>query len=146
MERNRRDSGGDDRPDAQRCCRCTLCATALHPSPTTQHNHNPHNQQQQSRSDYEADDVEHYFNYMGCLAVEGTYDRMEEMMRSGLEPVDVLLLMAAAENDDPKVEELLGAGADVRVKDNRGRTPLELATKDKVVELLKAAEAKMAKA
>lgn len=37
----------------------------------------------QSRSDYAADDVEHYFNYMGCLAVEGTYDRFEEMMASG---------------------------------------------------------------
>jgi hypothetical protein len=27
--------------------------------------------------------VEHYFNYMGMLAVEGTYDRMEEMLSSG---------------------------------------------------------------
>jgi hypothetical protein len=24
----------------------------------------------------DSDDVEQYFNYMGCLAVEGTYDRM----------------------------------------------------------------------
>jgi len=47
--------------------------------------------------------VEHYFNYMGMLAVEGTYDRMEAMLASGLEPVDVLLLMAASENDAPKV-------------------------------------------
>jgi hypothetical protein len=38
----------------------------------------------QSRADYNADDVEHYFNYMGCLAVEGTYDRMEEMMQQGV--------------------------------------------------------------
>lgn len=149
---------------------------------------------------------------MGCLAVEGTYDRMEEMMRSGalgtmtavraapysnpahqmpitaqpraalrrntnpslrharpqtdthqthppprpnparaarppgLEPVDVILLLAAAENDDPKIEELLAAGADVRVKDNLGRTPRALATKDKVVAMLDAAEAKLAKA
>ena len=29
---------------------------------------------------------------------------------AGIEPVDVLLLMAAAENDTPKIEELLGAG------------------------------------
>jgi hypothetical protein len=42
----------------------------------------PH-QNPQSRADYGAEDVEHYFNYMGCLAVEGTYDRMEEMMSSG---------------------------------------------------------------
>lgn len=140
---------------------------------------------QAGRSDYCTDDVEHYFNYMGCLAVEGTYDRMEAMLQSGeermgrdagaaaprrvhlstmhciiacklpwvrvqgrpgrpvctpgvdgpsrpeaspqlarksphpthapvpvagIEPVDVLLLMAAAENDSPKIEELLGAG------------------------------------
>ncbi|KAI8462643.1 MAG: hypothetical protein J3K34DRAFT_373050 [Monoraphidium minutum] len=98
----------------------------------------------QTRADYNADDVEHYFNYMGCLAVEGTYDRMEEMMGSGLDPVDVILLLAAAENDDPKIEELINAGADVTVKDNLGRRPAELATKEIVVKMLKDAEAKVA--
>ena len=27
-----------------------------------------------------SDDVEQYFNYMGCLAVEGTYDRMYALL------------------------------------------------------------------
>lgn len=35
---------------------------------------------------------------------------------AGLEPVDLLLVMAAAENDAPKVGELLRAGADTHVK------------------------------
>lgn len=38
----------------------------------------------QGRADFTVDDVEHYFNYMGMLAVEGTYDRMEEMLSSGV--------------------------------------------------------------
>lgn len=38
----------------------------------------------QGREDYSADDVEHYFNYMGMLAVEGTYDRMEQLLSSGV--------------------------------------------------------------
>lgn len=64
----------------------------------------------------------------------------------GLEPCDVILLLAAAENDDPKIEELLAAGADVTVRDNLGRSPLQLATKDVVVKMLQDAEAKLAKA
>jgi ankyrin repeat protein len=50
--------------------------------------------------------------------------------------VDVLLLMAASENDIPKVEELLGAGANVNIADNKGRSPLELATKPEVKEMI----------
>jgi hypothetical protein len=96
---------------------------------------------QGSRDDYCTDDVEHYFNYMGMLAEEGTYDRMEAMLATGTAPVDVLLLMAAKENDAPKVEELLTAGADVGVKDGDGRSPRELATKPEVVELLSKAVA-----
>jgi hypothetical protein len=38
----------------------------------------------QGRNDFTTDDVEHYFNYMGMLAVEGTYDRMEQMLSSGM--------------------------------------------------------------
>ena len=98
----------------------------------------------QGRDDYSADDVEHYFNYMGMLAVEGTYDRMYAMTASGLAPVDVLLIMAAQENDLPKVEELLGAGADVRVADNNGKSPLQLATKAEVIAVLEAAASKVA--
>jgi ankyrin repeat protein len=48
----------------------------------------------------------------------------------------VLLLMAASENDTPKVEELLGAGANINIADNKGKSPLELATKQEVKDLL----------
>lgn len=34
----------------------------------------------------------------------------------GLAPVDLLLLMAAKENDAPKVAELIRAGADLNIK------------------------------
>ena len=98
----------------------------------------------QGREDYSEDDVEHYFNYMGMLAVEGTYDRMYAMQASGLAPVDVLLIMAAQENDLPKVEELLTAGADVRVQDDKGKTPAQLATKSEVVAVLEAAASRVA--
>eukprot|EP01025_Chloroclados_australasicus_P049601 TRINITY_DN5658_c0_g1_i1.p1 TRINITY_DN5658_c0_g1~~TRINITY_DN5658_c0_g1_i1.p1 ORF type:complete len:160 (-),score=22.98 TRINITY_DN5658_c0_g1_i1:416-874(-) len=90
----------------------------------------------QSREDYGYDEVEQYFNYMGMLATEGSYDSLEKMMSSGLEPVDILLLWACKENDDPKVEELLEAGAHVDCKDLDGKLPLELTTKDEVKELL----------
>ncbi|KIY98612.1 hypothetical protein MNEG_9350 [Monoraphidium neglectum] len=65
---------------------------------------------------------------------------------SGLEPVDVILLLAATENDDPKIEELLAAGANVNVKDNLGRRPRDLATKDVVIKMLDAAEGKLVQA
>jgi ankyrin repeat protein len=55
-----------------------------------------------------------------------------------LEPVDLLLLMACSENDAPKVEELLRAGADTNVKDLEGKSPMELCTKDEIKELLRA--------
>lgn len=91
----------------------------------------------QSRSDYIYDDVEQYFNYMGFLATEGTYDRMEAMLNSGLHPIDVILLLACSENDTPKVQEILRAGADPTVKGLDGKTPLELADKPELVKLLK---------
>jgi hypothetical protein len=57
----------------------------------------------QGRDDYTYDDVEQYFNYMGFLATEGTYDRMEALLNSGLHPIDVILLLACSEGDTPKV-------------------------------------------
>lgn len=97
----------------------------------------------QGREDYDVDDVEHYFNYMGCLAVEGTYDRMNALIESGLHPVDIILLFASAEGDVPKIEEILAAGANKDVKDLDGNSVADLAGKanpakrDAVLELLK---------
>lgn len=90
----------------------------------------------QKRDDYSMVDVEDYFNYMGMLAEEGTYDRMEKIVATGMHPCDILLLWACAEDDTPKVEELLRAGADLSIKDVDGRTPMELCTKDEVKSLL----------
>ncbi|GBF88241.1 hypothetical protein Rsub_00953 [Raphidocelis subcapitata] len=95
-----------------------------------------------SRESYSANEVRDYFEYQGVLAVEGSYDRMDELMAMGHDPVDVLLLLAASENDDSKVEEVLRCGADAGVRDAAGRTPRELATKASVVQLLAEAEAK----
>ncbi|KAH9624179.1 hypothetical protein KSS87_000545 [Heliosperma pusillum] len=81
----------------------------------------------QSRDDFDRDDVEQYFNYMGMLAVEGTYDKMEALLNENIHPVDILLLLAASESDKPKIEELLRAGANYDVKDADGRTALDRA-------------------
>ncbi|KAJ9507023.1 hypothetical protein QJQ45_004693 [Haematococcus lacustris] len=98
----------------------------------------------QGRDDYNYDDVEQYFNYMGFLAEEGTYDRMEALLASGLHPIDIILILACSENDTPKIGEILRAGADVRAKGLDGRTPLQIATKPEVLSLLKEYEAKAA--
>ncbi|KAD4386021.1 hypothetical protein E3N88_26190 [Mikania micrantha] len=51
----------------------------------------------QSRDDFDRDDVEQYFNYMGMLAVEGTYDKMEAILCQNIYPVDTLQMMAASD-------------------------------------------------
>jgi ankyrin repeat protein len=71
-----------------------------------------------------------YFNYMGMLAVEGTYDKMEALLNQDIHPVDILLMLAASEGDKPKIEELLRAGAKFDVTDVDGRTALDRATDD----------------
>ncbi|XP_058721770.1 protein LHCP TRANSLOCATION DEFECT-like [Vicia villosa] len=81
----------------------------------------------QARDDFDRDDVEQYFNYMGMLAVEGTYDKMEALLGQKIHPVDILLLLASTEGDLPKIEELLKAGAKYDVKDADGRTALDRA-------------------
>lgn len=90
----------------------------------------------QSRDDYTLDDVEQYFNYMGMLAVDGSYDRMEQYIDMKLHPIDILLLWASAEGDDPKVEELLNAGASRDVQDMNGKKPADLAGNERVTQLL----------
>ncbi|KAE8734911.1 Protein LHCP TRANSLOCATION DEFECT [Hibiscus syriacus] len=51
----------------------------------------------QSRDDFDRDYVEQYFNYMGMLAVDGTYDKMEALLNQNIHPVDILLMLAASE-------------------------------------------------
>lgn len=77
-----------------------------------------------------------YFNYMGMLATEGTYDKMNLLLDQGIHPVDILLLMASSEGDDPKVEELLKAGARSDVKNLEGKTAVDLAANEKIEQLL----------
>jgi hypothetical protein len=90
----------------------------------------------QSRDDYTEDDVEQYFNYMGMLAEQGSYDALESVLKSGLHPADILLLWAAKENDTPKTAELLRAGADAGVKDADGKTAADLTTEAEIREML----------
>ncbi|CAI9773446.1 unnamed protein product [Fraxinus pennsylvanica] len=90
----------------------------------------------QTRDDFDRDDVEQYFNYMGMLAVEGTYDKMEALLNQNIHPVDILLMMAASEGDKPKIEELLRAGADYTVKDSEGRSALEKAASDEIKDFI----------
>ncbi|EFJ26794.1 hypothetical protein SELMODRAFT_228083 [Selaginella moellendorffii] len=90
----------------------------------------------QKRDDFNKDDVEQYFNYMGMLATEGSYDKMDALLNEGLHPVDILLLMASSEGDKPKIEELLRAGASYTVKDGEGRTALDRAKDDEIRDLI----------
>lgn len=89
------------------------------------------------RDDYDYQDADDYFNCMGILAAEGTYDRLEEWLEAGVAPIDMILMMACSESDVPKVEELLLAGANPHVKDPRnGTTLLDLCSDDNVQSLL----------
>lgn len=74
------------------------------------------NELAQCREDYRMADAEDYFNYMGLLAVDGTYDRLEEMVSAGLDPMDLMMCMAVEEGDKPKVAELLKNGADAGIE------------------------------
>ncbi|KAI5077803.1 hypothetical protein GOP47_0007627 [Adiantum capillus-veneris] len=90
----------------------------------------------QGRDDFDRDDVEQYFNYMGMLATEGTYDKMEALLSKGIHPVDILLLLAASEGDEPKIQELMKAGAKYDVTDVEGRTALERAQDNEIRNLI----------
>jgi hypothetical protein len=84
----------------------------------------------QGKDDYEDVDVEYYFNYMGLLAVEGTYDRMNALMETGIHPADAILLFASAEGDTPKCTELMEAGANPNAKGLDGVTAIDVAGKN----------------
>ncbi|KAG2485233.1 hypothetical protein HYH03_016019 [Edaphochlamys debaryana] len=88
-----------------------------------------------TREQYTYEELEEYFNYMGFLAEEGTYDRMHALGKDR-HPADVILLLACAANDTPKVEELLKAGADPTVKDLEGKTSMDWAEKPELREML----------
>lgn len=90
----------------------------------------------QKRADYTSDDVEQYFNYMGMLAEQGSYDALEKVLASDIHPADLLLQWAAAEGDTPKAAELLRAGADPNAKNMDGKTPAELTSSDEIKEML----------
>lgn len=77
-----------------------------------------------------------YFNYMGMLAVEGSYDKMDALLNQNIHPVDIILMMAASEGDKPKIEELLRAGANYTVKDADGRTALDRAASDEIKDFI----------
>lgn len=79
-----------------------------------------------------------YYNYMGMLAVEGTYDKLEALLATGIHPVDILLMMAAQEGDKPKIQELLQAGATCDVKNADGKTALDLAADDDIRAMISA--------
>ena len=66
----------------------------------------------------------------GLLAVEGTYDRIEAMMKSKMHPCDIILCFALEEGDEPKIEELLKAGADMKIKDLAGKDVWQIAEKN----------------
>ncbi|KAJ8459054.1 hypothetical protein OPV22_031980 [Ensete ventricosum] len=90
----------------------------------------------QTRDDFDRDDVEQYFNYMGMLAVEGSYDKMEALLSQTIHPVDILLMLAASEGDKPKIEELMRAGAKYDVEDADGRTALDRAANEEIKDLI----------
>lgn len=77
-----------------------------------------------------------YFNYMGMLAVEGTYDKMEALLSQDIHPVDILLMLAASEGDKPKLEELLRAGANYDVKDVDGRTAIDRVPNEEIKDFI----------
>ncbi|KAF8092618.1 hypothetical protein N665_0408s0015 [Sinapis alba] len=79
----------------------------------------------QSRDDFEKDDVKQYFNYMGMLAVEGTYSKMEALLNLNIHPVDILLMLAATE-----------AGASYTVRDVDGRTSIDRANSEEIRDLI----------
>eukprot|EP00245_Coleochaete_scutata_P005051 TRINITY_DN18302_c0_g1_i1.p1 TRINITY_DN18302_c0_g1~~TRINITY_DN18302_c0_g1_i1.p1 ORF type:complete len:192 (-),score=46.22 TRINITY_DN18302_c0_g1_i1:339-914(-) len=90
----------------------------------------------QTREEFSSSDCEHYFEYSGMLAMEGSYASIQAILDSGVHPADVLLLLAATEGDVPKIDELLKAGADIHAKDLSGRTALDRAQDESIRELL----------
>lgn len=77
-----------------------------------------------------------YFNYMGMLAVEGSYAKMDALLSQNIHPIDILMMMASSEGDKPKIEELLRAGASYTVRDADGKTAIDRASSDEIREFI----------
>ena len=56
-----------------------------------------------TRACYVPEDAEEYFQYMGILAEECTFDRLNGMVKQGMDPIDIILVLACGENDVSKV-------------------------------------------
>ena len=80
----------------------------------------------QGRDDYESEDVEYYFNYMGILAVEGSNDRMDDLLAAGKHPIDIILL-ARRRGRRPEDRGDPGGGRRRQRHRPRRQTPLMLA-------------------
>ncbi|GAB4824046.1 hypothetical protein N2152v2_011092 [Parachlorella kessleri] len=93
----------------------------------------------ESRACYKVEDAKDYYTITGIYAVQGNYDLFDTMVATGSDPVDLILLMACSEGDDGKVEECLKSGAHPDTVDHEGRSALDIATKDEIKDLLKAA-------
>mmetsp|Transcript_30635 Transcript_30635/g.78204 ORF Transcript_30635/g.78204 Transcript_30635/m.78204 type:complete len:148 (-) Transcript_30635:494-937(-) len=78
------------------------------------------------RADYGRTDVTDYFEVGGFLAAEGDYTRVDAMLKT-MEPIDVLLYLAASEGDSPFVSELLAAGANPKAKCPEGKDSTQVA-------------------
>lgn len=90
------------------------------------------------REDYSINDASDYYDYMGLLAEHGTYDRFDQMVDSGLDPVDLILCMAVEEGDKPKIEALMDTGADASViHPVFGKPVNEVSEDEDVIALLK---------
>ena len=89
------------------------------------------------RSDFVYQDADDYFNCMGMLAAEGSYHRLDEWVDAGVDPIDMILLMACEQDDYCKVEEVLLAGANQLIQDPRnGQVPVDLCSDDYIRSLL----------
>ncbi|XP_074577767.1 protein LHCP TRANSLOCATION DEFECT-like [Curcuma longa] len=90
-----------------------------------------------TRDDFDRDDVQQYFNSMRMADAEGSYEKIQALLNLGIQPVDILLMLAASEGDKPKIEELMRAGARYDVRDADGRTALDrAATNGEIKELI----------
>ena len=54
----------------------------------------------------------------------------------GLEPIDIILVWACREDDIPKIEEALNAGANPNSKDLKGVAAIDLTSRQEIIDML----------